>query len=275
MLILTFVTKVLHFDSQRHSSYPMKANNSKQSPIRRFDSSDRLEMGFDSSRFVGVSQESHLICSLCKKIFDNPVISYCGHSFCKTCIEKEVQHNRKECPRCRLRLRKPSKKEKNNISNAVLIRGKAKVYAFSRNLDLSQVIKNLMVKCDYDFNGCKTVVKFDNNFNSIIAHMKSCSHKLCVKCRLSSSDDHNCFQLMINDRNDWKEKCRQKEEVIEELERKFNHMMAIEDKEELSDETDVDRLETMKSRRSFCADGHWQRSDSQNARVIASLRKMF
>ena len=143
------------------------------------------------------------------------------------------------------------------------------MYAFAKNLDLSHVIKNLMVKCDYDFNGCKTVVKFDNSFNAIYTHMKSCSYKLCVKCRLSSSDDHNCFQLMIIDRNEWKEKCQQNDLLIKELEHKLTEMMGkVEDEEEVTEEESGIGKSTMESRR-------YHRFDNYNARVVSSLKKMF
>ena len=42
----------------------------------------------------------HLICSLCKKVFNNPVLIDCGHTFCYDCITQKLKENNNECPKC-------------------------------------------------------------------------------------------------------------------------------------------------------------------------------
>ena len=42
----------------------------------------------------------HLICSICKKVFNNPVLLDCGHTFCYDCIKKKLKDSNNECPKC-------------------------------------------------------------------------------------------------------------------------------------------------------------------------------
>ena len=41
----------------------------------------------------------HLICNICKKVFNNPVLLDCGHTFCFDCINQKLKENN-ECPKC-------------------------------------------------------------------------------------------------------------------------------------------------------------------------------
>ena len=42
----------------------------------------------------------HLICSICKKVFNNPVLIDCDHTFCLECIKQKLKDNNDECPIC-------------------------------------------------------------------------------------------------------------------------------------------------------------------------------
>ena len=42
----------------------------------------------------------HLICSICKKVFNNPVLIDCDHTFCYECIKQKLKENNNECPKC-------------------------------------------------------------------------------------------------------------------------------------------------------------------------------
>ena len=42
----------------------------------------------------------HLICFICKKVFNNPVLIDCGHTFCYSCLTKKLKENGGYCPRC-------------------------------------------------------------------------------------------------------------------------------------------------------------------------------
>uniref|UniRef100_A0A3Q1GZ83 Uncharacterized protein n=1 Tax=Anabas testudineus TaxID=64144 RepID=A0A3Q1GZ83_ANATE len=47
-----------------------------------------------------LSKRRHLTCSICLTIFTDPVILFCGHSFCKECITLSLS-SQDQCPHCR------------------------------------------------------------------------------------------------------------------------------------------------------------------------------
>ena len=69
----------------------------------------------------------HLICSICKKVFNNPVLIDCGHTFCFECIKKKLKENDNQCPKCH---------EKNFTLN------------FSRDLMAYNLVMELDVSCN-------------------------------------------------------------------------------------------------------------------------------
>ncbi|XP_034412758.1 E3 ubiquitin/ISG15 ligase TRIM25-like [Cyclopterus lumpus] len=50
--------------------------------------------------------EKHLLCSICMDLFENPVTTTCGHSFCKECLDKTFRCDLDGCPLCKEYLRK-------------------------------------------------------------------------------------------------------------------------------------------------------------------------
>ena len=46
---------------------------------------------------------NRLQCSICTEIFNKPLMVNCGHTFCKNCIDKWIEQNKKssKCPLCR------------------------------------------------------------------------------------------------------------------------------------------------------------------------------
>ena len=46
---------------------------------------------------------NRLQCSICTEIFQKPLMVNCGHTFCKNCIVKWIERNKKssKCPLCR------------------------------------------------------------------------------------------------------------------------------------------------------------------------------
>lgn len=43
-------------------------------------------------------------CSICLGIFNNPVVTSCGHRFCWDCLNEWYLSNKHECPQCRKHL---------------------------------------------------------------------------------------------------------------------------------------------------------------------------
>ncbi|XP_029931566.1 uncharacterized protein LOC115376214 [Myripristis murdjan] len=59
-----------------------------------------------ASSDVAVSVDQHLTCSICLDVFDEPVTTPCGHSFCKSCLNRNLVLNDLMCPLCKQHLRK-------------------------------------------------------------------------------------------------------------------------------------------------------------------------
>uniref|UniRef100_A0A3Q0QVP2 RING-type domain-containing protein n=1 Tax=Amphilophus citrinellus TaxID=61819 RepID=A0A3Q0QVP2_AMPCI len=47
------------------------------------------------------SLQNHLRCSICMDEFTDPVTIFCGHSFCKRCLEQSCDYNDSTCPLCK------------------------------------------------------------------------------------------------------------------------------------------------------------------------------
>ena len=170
---------------------------------------------FDLNRFIDLTEKEtkHLSCSICLNIFNNAIITSCGHTFCKSCLNTWiVWKRRKECPQCR----KQFKKKKTNTAiddNCVVISNTV----FTRNLMANSMVDELTIKCSYDFNGCQQTVRF----GSLPSHMKDCQYRTCKTCDLSfgNCEEHNCLELLKRERLRMKHKFIEMNEKIIELEK--------------------------------------------------------
>ena len=159
--------------------------------------------GFDSNRFTDLNENltKHLICSICLNIFDNAVRSSCEHTFCKSCVQQWIESNHKECPECRVEFETRKRSDSSrSADNLVLIRN----YIFKSHLLANSLVSDLTIKCDFEFSGCQQSVKL----GLLSSHVKDCPHRLCAKCGFTFIEniEHNCIELLKNDRNGLKEK---------------------------------------------------------------------
>ncbi|XP_070571009.1 uncharacterized protein [Ptychodera flava] len=104
-----------------------------------------------------VGETLNLTCTICKQIYDKPVLIDCnfeggGHMFCAECISEWIQTTQ-SCPVCRTTV---TTKSIASIPNVVF------------NLLLS-----LKVKCDYTSRGCHVVVDLEN----VIQHESQCQYQ--------------------------------------------------------------------------------------------------
>ena len=150
-------------------------------------------MGYDNYRFVGLSEgfSKPLMCSICLNIFKNAIRTDCEHTFCRECLQNWIWTHHKECPECRTNF---SRKRSNDSKN-VLINN----FVFKSHLIVNSLINELTIKCDYESNGCEEVMKL----SQLTSHVKDCPHRLCKTCGLTKqrNNDHNCIELLKNDRN--------------------------------------------------------------------------
>ncbi|XP_071403278.1 E3 ubiquitin-protein ligase TRIM21-like [Centroberyx affinis] len=113
-----------------------------------------------------VSLEQHLACSICLDVFEEPVTTACGHSFCKSCLRRNIVYNDMMCPLCKQHLRKTPE------VNIVL-----------RNL--VQQLKKTQKKQDGEYTGVPGEVACD-----ICTGRKLKAEKSCLVCLASYCSIH-------------------------------------------------------------------------------------
>ena len=96
----------------------------------------------------------HLICSICKKVFNNPVLINCDHTFCLECIKKKLKENNNECPICH---------EKNYS------------LSFSRDLMAYNLVMELEVSCN-NVGKCPWI----GHLSELVAHQNICDKTLKI-----------------------------------------------------------------------------------------------
>ncbi len=148
-------------------------------------STDSALMGIDVDRIEG-TVEKELICALCSKVFESPVVGKCGHTFCSICLERAAKRQI-DCPTC---------------GGAVTKDGSA------ASTELVEELGKLSIHCEHRSSGCETVVplkalpahatkecafrmvpcenrgcKATSPLNELESHMDNCEYRL-VECKV-------------------------------------------------------------------------------------------
>ncbi|XP_039631646.1 LON peptidase N-terminal domain and RING finger protein 1 [Polypterus senegalus] len=82
-------------------------------PLKSFDTNDQEVFKQMEDSLLRSIILSDLECPLCIRLFYEPVTTPCGHTFCKNCIERSLDHNVR-CPLCKQNLREYLKNRKYN-----------------------------------------------------------------------------------------------------------------------------------------------------------------
>ena len=96
----------------------------------------------------------HLICSICKKVFNNPVLIDCDHTFCYECIKQKLKENNNECPKC----------HEKNFS-----------LSFSRDLMAYNLVMELEVSCN-NVGKCPWI----GHLSELVAHQTICDKTIKI-----------------------------------------------------------------------------------------------
>ncbi|ESP02861.1 hypothetical protein LOTGIDRAFT_110833, partial [Lottia gigantea] len=116
-------------------------------------------MGYNLNKFTGTI-DPNLLCGVCGGVFENAVLTSCGHSFCLDCLKTWLNRPMtNSCPECRTPIEYETVKP---------------------ILSLRNLINGLDVYCDHAERGCKTVTKLE----SLGKHLETCTHFpiRCVAC---------------------------------------------------------------------------------------------
>ncbi|KAF6738074.1 LON peptidase N-terminal domain and RING finger protein 1 [Oryzias melastigma] len=91
----------------------LPASEEDEEMMRKEEQHCRSEMKEHSEERLSVLTVSDFECPLCIRLFFDPVTTPCGHTFCKNCIERSLDHNLR-CPLCKQPLQEYLKNRKYN-----------------------------------------------------------------------------------------------------------------------------------------------------------------
>lgn len=94
-------------------SFLPTAEEDEEMMMRKEDGRGRGESSHSREKTLGVLTVSDFECPLCIRLFYEPVTTPCGHTFCKNCIERSLDHNLR-CPLCKQPLQEYFKNRKYN-----------------------------------------------------------------------------------------------------------------------------------------------------------------
>ena len=107
--------------------------------------------GYEEDRFED-KPDIKLKCSVCLKVFKNPVQCPNEHYFCRSCIQRNLRHNAETCPVCQHPLTEETLTKPPRI--------------------LTELLESLMIRCDYENRGCQELIKLE----FLDRHVRSCGY---------------------------------------------------------------------------------------------------
>ena len=107
--------------------------------------------GYEEDRFEN-KVDIKLQCSVCLKVFKDPVQCPNEHYFCRSCVQKNLRHNAETCPVCQHPLTEET------LTKAPRI--------------LTELLESLMIRCDYENRGCQELIKLE----FLDRHVRSCGY---------------------------------------------------------------------------------------------------
>nr|XP_057919610.1 LON peptidase N-terminal domain and RING finger protein 1 isoform X2 [Doryrhamphus excisus] len=94
----------------------LPATEDDEEPMTRKEDVHGRGASFNSGdKTLSVLSVSDFECPLCIRLFFQPVTTPCGHTFCKNCIERSLDHNLR-CPLCKQPLQEYLKNRKYNVT---------------------------------------------------------------------------------------------------------------------------------------------------------------
>ena len=107
--------------------------------------------GYEEDRFEN-KVDIKLQCSVCLKVFKDPVQCPNEHYFCRSCIQRNLRHNAETCPVCQQPLTEETLTKPPRI--------------------LTELLESLMIRCDYENRGCQELTKLE----FLNRHVRSCGY---------------------------------------------------------------------------------------------------
>ncbi|XP_034037450.1 LON peptidase N-terminal domain and RING finger protein 1 [Thalassophryne amazonica] len=96
-------------------SFLPAAEEDEELMTRKDERHERGESDHSRDKILSVLTVSDFECPLCIRLFYEPVTTPCGHSFCKNCMERSLDHNLR-CPLCKQPLQEYFKNRKYHLT---------------------------------------------------------------------------------------------------------------------------------------------------------------
>lgn len=131
-------------------------------------------MGYDVHKFVEVV-DANLLCGICGFVFEDPVLTPCGHSFCLLCLETWL-----ETSQCQNQNRRHYQRPLTSAGSCPECREPVLPNEAKPELSLRNLINGFYMYCQYRDQGCRATVKLEQ----AKTHASRCSHSpvICAGC---------------------------------------------------------------------------------------------
>ena len=185
----------------------------------------------------------YLICFICKKVFNNPVLIDCGHTFCYSCLKQKLKENGGYCPFCHMK----------NYSTKI-----------SRDLMAYNLVMELEVSCN-NVGKCPWI----GHLSELVAHQN-----LCDKTIKILEDNNKKFVKNISKRFSYdREKLKENEDndstIFCMTENKKHKKLVIDKDTEIM----INNLEIMKQK--FLNKTNKKNNEVLTKEQINNLKKLF
>ncbi|CAG2101263.1 unnamed protein product [Medioppia subpectinata] len=143
-------------------------------------------VGFSNDRFpelpVIKSLAEEMTCGICHQIYDNPVETYCKHTYCCKCIKKWIRKlGKKSCPKCNKSLTTRKRTQSTDKNHNIVVIDNVLV---DKNLKVYAMVGKLLIKCDFEAEGCPNVCPLE----LLPKHLKTFAFRKCKTCGQSTNN---------------------------------------------------------------------------------------
>ena len=182
----------------------------------------------------------HLICSICKKVFNNPVLIDCEHTFCFDCIKQKLKENNNECPKC----------HQKNYS-----------LSFSRDLMAYNLVMELEVSCN-NIGKCPWI----GHLSELVAHQNICDKTMKILEENNNKMIRNLSKRFSYDKNYNKENKENDFFIFSKSERKIY---------KISKETEIMINNLKKEKEKFFESTNAKSKELINKKEIEDFKRVF
>ena len=182
----------------------------------------------------------HLICSICKKVFNNPVLIDCEHTFCFDCIKQKLKENNNECPKC----------HQKNYS-----------LSFSRDLMAYNLVMELEVSCN-NIGKCPWI----GHLSELVAHQNICDKTMKILEENNNKMIRNLSKRFSFDKNYNKENKENDFFIFSKSERKIY---------KISKETEIMINNLKKEKEKFFESTNAKSKELINKKEIEDFKRVF